>query len=54
MTVKTVSAGNVEWQNNPVAFFYAPDSFTHFLDYAHDFMAYDRAFFEGRTPVVHM
>ncbi len=50
VTVEAISAGDVEGQDNAVAFLDALYGFADFIDHAHDFVTDDGAFFRGVRP----
>src|SRR6185312_2788935 len=54
MAIEAETAGDVERQNYAIAFFDARNCFANFFDDAHNFVADDGTFVEGRATVIHV
>src|SRR5260221_7633404 len=54
MTIETEAAGNIERQHNTIALLDTLYGVSHFVDYAHDFVADNRPLIERSAAVIHV
>jgi hypothetical protein len=54
VTIEAEATGNIERQHHTIAFLNTLYGFSHFLDYAHDFVADDCSLIQRGAAVVHV